>query len=168
FKKGRELQHSLTLKEYGNYGDIFSEDLSSLAFQRPDETKQLLKVKMRNIINRMKYDFTRTFKDDIGDDNNYAETAIIKEDKNSVDAQSHRMLEYSTDFNKSGELICTYGMEEQILILRPQVHSMIVSKIYSPSANIGYVNFETKFGGMAVAIDYPGNGIFIDTTRYAM
>src|SRR5438445_3155856 len=79
FKKGKELQHSLTLKEYGNYGDIFSEDLSALAFQRPEETKQLLKIKMRNIINRMKYDFTKTFKEDIGNDDNYAETAIIKE-----------------------------------------------------------------------------------------
>src|SRR5215213_968057 len=81
FKKGEELQHSLILKEYGNFGDIFSEDLSSLAFQKPTETKQLLKVKMRNIVNRMKHAFTQTFKKDVADDNNYATTAILKEDE---------------------------------------------------------------------------------------
>jgi hypothetical protein len=100
------------------------------------------------------------------------------------------MLEYSEDFNKAKKLICSYGMKELILTLRPQIHSMIISKIYSPSFNVGYVNFETMFGGviitqpsneadmiylhdknayqMAVAIDHPANGIFIDTTRYGM
>ncbi|CAG8567889.1 1907_t:CDS:2, partial [Ambispora leptoticha] len=75
FKKGKELQHSLKLKEYGNYGDIFSDDLSSLAFEKPTETKQILNIKMRNIVNQ-----------DLGDDNNYNDEmdnkgAILKEDK---------------------------------------------------------------------------------------
>src|SRR4051794_3659009 len=100
------------------------------------------------------------------------------------------MMEYSKKWNKSGKEICSYGMDELVLIVRPQVHSMVVSQLYAPSANVGYVEFNTKFGGviitepegdkdfiylldknsyqMGVAIDYPGNGIFIDTTRYAM
>jgi hypothetical protein len=39
-------------------------------------------------------------------------------------------------------------MDELILILRPQVHSMVVSQLYALSANIGYVEFNTKFGGV--------------------
>ncbi|KLL03437.1 MAG: hypothetical protein MRERV_41c012 [Mycoplasmataceae bacterium RV_VA103A] len=215
FKKGKELQHSLTLKEYGNYGDIFSDDLSGLAFEKPTETKQILNIKMRNILNRMKYDFTETWKTDLGDDNNYNNEAdnkgaILKEDKklfkmgkdatsgithaeivwNSIDNQAHRMMDYSKAFNKSKELICTYDMKELILVLRPQVNSMIVSKLYAPSFNVGYVELSSKFGAvvitepknakdhiylyeregyqMATAIDHPSNGIFIDTHRYAM
>lgn len=58
FTKGEVLTHPLPLKEFGNYGDKFSEDLGALAFKRPSELNALLAVKMSNIINRTKYDFT--------------------------------------------------------------------------------------------------------------
>ncbi|WP_147410248.1 hypothetical protein [endosymbiont GvMRE of Glomus versiforme] len=67
---------------------------------------------------------------------------------NSIDIQAHKLMEYSKKWNKAGKLICSFGMDELILILRPQVHSMVVSQLYALSANIGYVEFNTKFGGV--------------------
>ncbi|CAG8472507.1 11199_t:CDS:2 [Ambispora gerdemannii] len=167
FTKGEVLTHPLPLKEFGNYGDKFSEDLGKLAFERPGELNALL--------------------DDMGDDGNYNAEA---DNKGAILTNTEAFYKPGMDtFNKAKKLICSYGMKDLIFVVRPRIHSMLITQIYSPSNNIGYVSFESMFGGviitelkgkdmmylhdkkayqMAVAIDHPANGIYIDTHRYAM
>ena len=99
------------------------------------------------------------------------------------------MLDYSDKFNKAEKLICSYSMKDLIFVARPEIHASLITRIYSPSHHLGFVYFDSMFGGviitqldkkdmmylhdrkayqMAVAIDFPGNGIYLDTHRYGM
>src|SRR5437016_3457755 len=107
----------------------------------------------------------------------------------SVVVQAYKMLDYSDKFNKAQKLICSYSMKDLIFVARPEIHASLITRIYSPSHHLGFVYFDSMFGGviitqlegkdqmylhdkkayqMAVAIDFPGNGIYLDTHRYGM